>query len=65
MRVIIKKCKQFVTDTVSELKKCNWPPKKELMEQTLLVIVSVVILAMFVAGIDAINIKLINWLTLK
>lgn len=62
---IIKKSKQFVSDTVSELKKCNWPAKNELMEQTLLVIVSVIILAVFVAGIDSINLYLINLLTLK
>jgi len=65
MGTIIKRCKQFAADTVGELKKCNWPQKKELMEQTLLVIVSVIILAIFVAGVDEINIQLINWLTLK
>lgn len=62
---IIKKSKQFVTDTISELKKCNWPPRNELMEATVLVIVSLVILALFVAGIDGINMTLINWLTIK
>lgn len=65
MGELIKKSKQFVSDTVSELKKCNWPPRKELMEQTLLVIVSVIILAVFVAGIDSINLYLINLLTLS
>ena len=65
MGTIIKRCKQFIADTVSELKKCNWPSKNELMEATVLVIVSVLILAFFVAGVDEINMKLISWLTVK
>ena len=62
---IIKKGKQFIADTVSELKKCNWPSKKELMESTVLVIVALFVLVVFVAGVDAVNRTLINWLTLK
>ena len=65
MGEIIKKIKQFFTDTVSELQKCNWPPKSELMEATVLVIVSLAILVVFVAGIDSLNRTLINWLTIK
>ena len=65
MGELIKKSKQFVAETVSELKKCNWPNKNELTEQTILVIVAVIILAFFVAGVDEINMKLINWLTIK
>ncbi|MBN1865556.1 MAG: preprotein translocase subunit SecE [Victivallales bacterium] len=64
MRDYVKRGKEFFSDTVGELKRCSWPSKKELLEQTLLVIVSVVILALFVAGIDAINLRIINWLTL-
>jgi preprotein translocase SecE subunit len=48
----IPSSKKFVADTISELKKSSWPPKNELMESTLLVMVSVVILGLFVAGID-------------
>ena len=48
----IPRSKKFVADTISELKKSSWPPKNELMESTLLVMVSVVILGLFVAGID-------------
>ena len=52
IQTIIPTGKKFVADTVSELKKSSWPPKNELMESTLLVIVSVVILGLFVAGVD-------------
>lgn len=52
IKTFIPQSKKFVADTVSELKKSSWPPKNELMESTLLVMVSVVILGLFVAGID-------------
>ena len=62
---IIKRSKQFITDTVSELQKCNWATKKELIGSTILVIVSLFILVVFVAGVDSINRTLISWLTTK
>ena len=52
LKTIIPTGKRFVVDTINELKKSSWPPKNELMESTLLVIVSVVILGLFVAGVD-------------
>ncbi len=55
---VIPSGKKFAGDTVSELKKSSWPAKNELMESTLLVIVSVVILGLFVAGVD----RIIMWL---
>jgi len=63
MGELIAKIKGFVADTVSELKKSSWPTKNELTESTLLVIVSVVILALFVAVVDQLNILLLDWLT--
>ena len=63
MGEFIAKVKGFVADTVSELKKSSWPSKNELTESTLLVIVSVVILALFVAVVDQINIYLLNLFT--
>ena len=52
IQTIIPTGKKFVADTVTELKQSNWPPKNELMESTLLVIVAVVILGFFIAGVD-------------
>ena len=63
MGEFIAKIKGFVADTVSELKKSSWPSKNELTESTLLVIVSVVILAVFVAVVDQVNIYLLNLFT--
>jgi preprotein translocase subunit SecE len=62
---MINKIKKFIAETLDEIKKCTWPNKKEVMDQTMLVIVSVVILAVFVAGIDWLNMWLINILTVK
>ncbi|MBU0678560.1 MAG: preprotein translocase subunit SecE [Verrucomicrobia bacterium] len=44
--------KGFVTDVRVELKKCAWPSKPELVESTVVVIVSCVILAVFVGFSD-------------
>ncbi len=62
---IVPRGKKFVLDTISELKKSSWPPKKELMESTLLVIVAVAILGLFVAGVDFIVMEILKMLITK
>jgi preprotein translocase subunit SecE len=59
----IPKSKAFVEETLNELKKSSWPNKRELMESTLLVIVSLLILAVFVAAVDKISVEILAWLT--
>jgi preprotein translocase subunit SecE len=44
--------RRFIADTMDELRKCSWPSREELFESTMLVIVSVAILAVFVALTD-------------
>ena len=63
MGEFIARIKGFAADTVSELKKSSWPSKNELTESTLLVIVSVTVLAVFVAVVDQVNIYLLNLFT--
>jgi preprotein translocase subunit SecE len=65
IQTIIPSGKKFVSDTISELKKSSWPPKNELMESTLLVIVSVVILGLFVAGVDYLVMNILKMLITK
>lgn len=48
----IKAIQSFYFDTVSELKKCTWPSRKELYESTVLVISSMIILTVLVAVAD-------------
>ena len=59
----IPRSKKFVEETLNELKKSSWPNKRELMESTLLVIVSLLILAVFVAVVDKISVEILAWLT--
>ena len=55
--------RQFITDTVAELRRCTWPNRQELLESTVLVIVATVVLAAFVAGVDEVAMRLIRLVT--
>ena len=65
MAGIIDKSKKFVLDTIAELNKSSWPPRNELIESTLLVIVSVILLGSFVACVDAVSREILTFLTTK
>ena len=55
--------RQFIVDTVAELRRCTWPNRQELLESTVLVIVATVVLAAFVAGVDEVAMRLIRLVT--
>jgi preprotein translocase subunit SecE len=57
--------RQFIADTMNELRKCSWPERRELYESTILVIVAVMILALFVATVDWISLNAINLLVIR
>ncbi len=59
------KVRQFIIDTMAELRKCTWPNRGELFESTVLVIVGVLILASFVAVVDEVSRHLINFITMQ
>jgi len=44
----------FISDTMAEMRRCTWPGKRQLAESTVLVVVAIIILACFVAGVDEI-----------
>jgi preprotein translocase subunit SecE len=48
----IDKISVFITEVGVELKKSAWPTRSELIESTIVVIISVVILAVFVGICD-------------
>ena len=50
---------------VAELKKCTWPTRQELMESTVVVIISVAIMTAFVATLDLLSGYIIRWLTMS
>jgi preprotein translocase subunit SecE len=52
MSRIIKGIKRFITECMSELKKCTWPERDVLVESTLLVIVVMTLLSLYVFLID-------------
>ena len=60
---ITGKVRGFIRDTLAELGRCTWPSRQELMESTVLVIVAVVILGCFVAGVDEIARIVIRFIT--
>ena len=59
----VVKTREFFTEVVAELKKSAWPTRKELIDSTLVVIVTVLILGVFVASADIIFGRIISMLT--
>ena len=49
---ITGKIRRFFSDTVAEMKRCTWPTRQQLLESTGLVVVAIIILALFVFGVD-------------
>ena len=60
----LTKARLFINDTINELNKCSWPERSQLFESTVLVIITVLILAGFVALVDLISMKVISFLTM-
>ena len=60
---IMGRIRQFIADTAAEMRRCNWPDRRQLMESTVLVVVATLILACFVAGVDEVARIVINLVT--
>jgi preprotein translocase SecE subunit len=60
---IMSRIRQFIADTAAEMRRCNWPDRRQLMESTVLVVVATLILACFVAGVDEVARILIGLVT--
>jgi len=52
--------KGFLGEVKVELLKCTWPTRKELFGQSLVVIISVIILGAFVGLCDVVNMNFLN-----
>ena len=46
------KVRRFISDTIAEMGRCTWPSRQQLLESTGLVVVAIIILALFVFGVD-------------
>jgi preprotein translocase subunit SecE len=51
---MVEKAKQFVADVVVEMKKVSWPSGPELRGSTMVVIVTVILIAIFIGLVDRI-----------
>ena len=56
----VNRIRSWYWDVVAELKKCAWPTGQELMESTAVVIVSVLLLAAFVATSDGVMMAILQ-----
>lgn len=52
----------FLEEVKVELLKCTWPTKKELIGQSIVVIISVIILGAFVGLCDLVNMNLLQFI---
>ena len=57
------KVQEFVTEVWAELKKSSWPTRKELVDSTIVVIVTILVLGIFVALADLVFLRIIALLT--
>ena len=56
----IRRTRTFLADVAVELKKSSWPTRNELVESTVVVIVSVVLFSVFIGVSDAVLNKLLR-----
>jgi preprotein translocase SecE subunit len=54
--------KNFLEEVKVELLKCSWPTRKELFGQSVVVIISVIILGAFVGLCDVVNVNLLRYI---
>ncbi|MDH7515216.1 MAG: preprotein translocase subunit SecE [Bacteroidota bacterium] len=52
----------FVNDVVKEMRKVTWPTREELQESTMVVIAAMLIIALFIAGVDWVMTMALNLL---
>jgi preprotein translocase subunit SecE len=57
------KVQEFVVQVWAELKKSSWPTRKELVDSTIVVIVTILVLGIFVALADLVFLRIIALLT--
>lgn len=57
---ILNKTKRFLREVSIELRRVNWPSKKETIKHTLTVIGVLAIVAFYLGGLDFLYTKLLN-----
>jgi len=59
----VLKVQEFLREVVVELKKSAWPTRQELIDSTLVVIITVIVLGLFVSFADVVFLRFISMLT--
>ncbi len=57
----IAKTRTFINETMDEMSKCTWPDRGQVLETTILVIIALAITSIFVAGVDQILFRIIQF----
>jgi preprotein translocase subunit SecE len=60
---LVVRIKTFCNEVIVELKKSSWPTRKELVDSTIIVIVTMIILGIFVAFADMVFVRIVGMLT--
>jgi preprotein translocase SecE subunit len=58
----VRSLRTFIEEVKVELMKCSWPTRKELFGQSVVVIISVIILGAFVGLCDLVNMGLLKFI---
>jgi preprotein translocase subunit SecE len=58
----VVRVREFFAEVMTELKKSSWPTRKELVDSTLVVVITIVVMGMFVAMADFIFLRIVNFL---
>jgi preprotein translocase subunit SecE len=58
----VGKVREFFAEVVAELKKSSWPTRKELVDSTVVVIITIVVLGLFVAAADFVFLRIVSLL---
>ena len=59
----VGKVREFFVEVMAELKKSSWPTRRELVDSTVVVIITIVVLGVFVALADVVFLRIIGFLT--
>jgi preprotein translocase subunit SecE len=57
----ILRLRNYISETREELRKCTWPSWEELRGSTVVVMVSILLLAVFTISIDLVLATFVNW----
>ena len=58
----VRGVRTFLDEVVAEMRKTSWPTRQELVQSTVVVIISVLMVGLFVAVCDNVLLVLLKWI---